>query len=181
MEMDLKHIIDKIKTEGVNKAEEKAAEIITQAEKRASKTEEEARVQAQDITRQAEKTAEKLRKQGEEALNQAARDVLLGLKEDITLLFDKLMKRQIREELSPEVITDIILKLAENLRKEGGEKIEVLVNEEDLGKLETVLFAKVKEDASGLKQNWSWQPGCKGNCCLWSRPLLLGLKLPPGV
>ncbi len=145
MEMELKSIIEKIKEEGVEEGQKKATDIIGQAENKAKETIEAAEKEKEDTVKNAAKEAERLRKNGEEALRQASRDVLLGLKEEITALFDSVIKEEVAKQLSPEVLKDMIITLVQKFKRDEEPDIEILLSDKDKKALEKVLLARFKE------------------------------------
>ncbi|MFH1553231.1 MAG: V-type ATP synthase subunit E [Candidatus Omnitrophota bacterium] len=147
MEMDLKNIIEKIKEEGVFEADKKAAEIVEEASKKAKDIIQTALKEKEDIIKNAAKEAEKLTKNGEEAVRQASRDVLLSLREDIVALFDRLTKKDVAEQLSPDVLKDMIVRLVESVTEHKQFDIEVLLSKKDKDVLDRVLFDALKQEA----------------------------------
>jgi V/A-type H+-transporting ATPase subunit E len=145
MEMELKGIIEKIKEEGVEEGEKKAADIISQAEERARNAMGSAEKEGEDIIKKAEKEAEKLRKNGEEALQQASRDVLLSLRQEIVALFDRVIKEETAKQLSPELLKGMITTLVEKFEKNGETDVEVLLSAKDKTALEKMLLTGLKE------------------------------------
>ncbi len=131
MEIELKTIIEKIKQEGVGEAEKQAQAVLDEAKAKAKTMLEEAAKKTDDMRKQAEKDAGKFKANSEEAVRQASRDAILGLKENITVLFDRIIKRNISSQLSPEVIRDMLVKMVDDLKKENTIEIEVLLNEKD--------------------------------------------------
>ncbi|MFH1304808.1 MAG: hypothetical protein ABIH74_00180 [Candidatus Omnitrophota bacterium] len=145
MEMELKSIIEKIKEEGVGEAEKEARAVITAAEEKAAGIIRTAAAEKEAIVARAGSEAARMRKNGESAVRQAARDILLGLKEDISKLFDAVMKKEIAEQLSATLLRDMILCLAEKFNPGSNEGIEVLVSKKDIGELEKMLLTRLKE------------------------------------
>lgn len=146
MEMDLKTIIDKIKEEGVGEAERKSSDIISEAEKKANSIIEDANRQKEAAIKKAEQNAENLRKNAEEAIRQASRDVLLSLREQIVGLFDKIVKREVAGQISPPVLKEMIMGLAEKFKKEGKLDVEVLLSEKDKKSMEKTLLSALKKE-----------------------------------
>lgn len=146
MEMDLKHIIEKIKTEGVGEAEQKADRIVQAAKTKAKKTIEEAREEKEEIIAAAGKDAERLKKNAEEAIKQASRDAILALKESIIALFDRILKGDIAGQLTPEVLKEMILIMVKNLTADKQFDVEVLLNEKDKTVLDKLFFDALKKD-----------------------------------
>ncbi len=144
MEMELKDIIEKIKEEGVNEAERKATDIVNEAEQKAKNTINAAEKEKTEIITRAKKEADRLKKNGEETIRQSARDVLLGLRENIVALFDKVIKKDVGKQLSPDLMKEMILRLAGSIGEKEGLAVEVLLNEKDKKELEKLLLGELK-------------------------------------
>lgn len=141
MEIELKTIIEKIKQEGVGEAEKQAQAVLDEARAKAKTMLEEAAKKADETRKQAEKAAGQFKANGEEAVRQASRDAILGLRESITLLFDRIIKRNIASQLSPDIIRDMLVKMVDDLKKESSMNIEILLNEKDKKAVEDLLTA----------------------------------------
>lgn len=146
MEMELNTIIEKIKQEGVGEAEKQAKAVLDEARAQAKKMLEEATGKADDTRKQAEKDSMKFKANGEEAVRQAARDAILGLRESITVLFDRLVKREVSSQLSPDIIKDMLVKMVDNLKKDSDLEMEVLLSEKDRKAIEGSLSAALSAD-----------------------------------
>jgi len=145
MEMDLKNIIEKIKQEGVGEAEKQAETIVSRAEEKAGEIVRAACQEKEALEKRGKDEAEKLRKHAVEAMDQAARDVVLSLKEKIIELFDGILEEDVGKAMTTEAMSAMIVGL---LEKTGGEKdvpIEVLVNEKDKDDLEKLLTGQLKD------------------------------------
>lgn len=148
MEMELKNIINKIKEEGVGEAEKEAGNILNQAKEKAADIVTQANKSREETIKLAEKEAQKLKSNAREAIKQASRDVLLGLREDIILLFEKVLKQEIKTALPPEALKDIIIHLAEKFKESGQVQIEVLLSKKDKLELEKLSLSKLKTQAA---------------------------------
>ena len=146
MAMDLKNIIERIKEEGVDEAQKKAGDIIAQAETKAAATIADAEEKKKGIIDKAGAEALKLKASSEEAMRLASRDVLLGLRENIVMLFDKIIKRDVAEELSPDVMKEMIIRLVEKFRESGETEVEVLLSDKDRDALEETLLKDLKKE-----------------------------------
>ncbi len=146
MELELKNIIDKIKEEGVTAGETRAEEIVAEAELAAKNILKEAEVKKNEILKDAQKEAQGLNSKAEEAVRQSARDVVLGLKEDIIAVFDRVIKKEVAAQLSPDILKEMIVKLAENVVKNESFDVEILLNKEDKQKLEQTFLKDVQEE-----------------------------------
>ncbi|MBU1084224.1 MAG: hypothetical protein ABIG55_01860 [Candidatus Omnitrophota bacterium] len=147
MEMDLKGIIEKIKNEGVSEAEKKAEEIISAAEGKAEELLAKAGKDKDEIIEKAGRTAEQLKANAEESIKQAARDAVLGLKGEIAGLFDNVIKKEIRETLTPDAVEKAILKFVEEAGKTEKKELEILLSEKDKEQLEAIILSKLQEQA----------------------------------
>lgn len=139
-EIKLDNLIQKIKEEGVQEAKKQSEDIISQAEEQARQILEDARIKRDSIIRVGRVDADNLKKNGQEALRQAARDVLLSLRERIIELFDSVVKNRVSQQLSPENLKDIIKKIIENFKKGESPDIEILLSRQDKKELEGVFW-----------------------------------------
>jgi len=144
MESKLEHLIEKIKTDGINEAQKSADEIIKTARKEAGSIIKKAQEDAQKIVADAGKQAEKLQSNAESALKQAARDTVLVTKEKLIKLLDKVFQRELGTALSPDFMKELILKIVEHWS--GGAKLKVLVSEKDLEELRELMFVKNRSE-----------------------------------
>jgi len=147
METELKHLIDKIKEEGVEQAERDAKNVIANAEENAKNIIKDAEKKKAARVKEAEAQALNFRKASEEALKQAGREVLLTLRGKVVEFFDRIIKEKISQELTPQALKDIIKTAVENFRKDSDLDIEVLVNKKDKEKLQKVLFSTLSQEA----------------------------------
>jgi len=83
---NLSDLIQKIKSEGIEKAERKSEEIIKEARLAASEILNKARHNAASITEEAEESIRKKESISKIALEQAARDIILSIRTSITNL-----------------------------------------------------------------------------------------------
>ena len=146
MEMKLDNLIQKIKQEGVEEAKKQSEDIVNQAQTQAKKIIENSEDKRKTLIQEGRREASNLMTSGEEALRQAARDVLLSLRQEIIKLFDRVTKDKVSEELSPDSLEKIIVKVIENFKREEGLDIEVLLSKEDKKVLEAVLLKALSGD-----------------------------------
>lgn len=152
MNASLDHLIEKIRQEGIEEAERTAAELVEKAKKEAGSIVEQAKQQAEKIKADAQTQANRFEENGKRALQQAARDVELALKERIVGLFDRVFRRQVGNAMRPEGLDAMIRGLIADWAKKGGAAIAV--SHADKEKLEALLFANLKGD---LKQGITLQ------------------------
>lgn len=141
MEMDLNGLIEKIKKDGVSEAQKKSADIIGEAQKKAQKIIAHANKENKNIVLEAENETNKLKRLAEESIKQSIRDAALALKQKITELCDTILKKQITQQLSPELIKELITKLIENFKKDKSFNIEILLKKDDKEKIEEAVLS----------------------------------------
>lgn len=144
MDAKLDHLIEKIKKEGVEEGRQSADKIVKDAKAEAKSTVENARKEAENILNIAKKEADQFRSNSELAVKQAARDSLLELKGQISTLFDRVFKKAVKEALTPEVMKDIVLKMADQWTKD--ESAEIKISDADKKKLEGILSAGIRKE-----------------------------------
>ena len=151
MEVSLEGLITKIKEEGVAVADKEAQGIVAEAEEKSKSIIADAKKQADTIVTTAKQNAEKLEKQAQEAARQSVRDVILMLKQRVVELLDVVLKRQIKEQLQPDVLKEIIVKLVEGFKKDKQLDLEIILAQGDKDKLEKLIFdALTKEMSKGV-------------------------------
>ena len=146
MEVQLKELIDKIKTEGVSEAEQKAKEIKREAEREAADIVAKARKQAEGIVTKAKAKTARFEETGKESVKHAGRDLVLKLRASITALFETIVAREIKASLTDDVLQKIIPKLIEAWQKKGTDDIQVLLSPADLEKVEKGLLEKLSAE-----------------------------------
>ena len=147
MEVKLDSLIEKIRKDGVAKADTEAQKIIDSAEKKAADIVASARRDAEQILEDAKTKAEKLQQTAEAALQQSARDTVLVTREKLTALLDRVFRREIGRQMKPEFMQSLLLKIVENWGKDS--EVTVILNDKDRQALEELLFSKARE---GLKE-----------------------------
>ncbi len=143
MDVKLDKLIDKIKSEGIQQAEQESGQILQNARNQGEKIIANAKKEADKIISQAREEMEKLQLSGKSALKQAERDAVLVTKEKLTKVLDSVFKKQVSDELKPEVLVDLIKKMVEN--SDDDAKMKVLVNQQEVKALEKLLAAKTNK------------------------------------
>jgi len=146
MDVKLESLIEKIKKDGIEEARRGTEEIIQKANKKAGLIVEEAKNQAEKILDDSRKEAERLKDNTESSLRQAGRDLALASREQIVNLFDRILKRSISKELSPDFMKQLIIKIIDKWSPRK-EEVEVLASEKDKRKLEELLLSQLKQEA----------------------------------
>ncbi len=143
-EVKLDNLIEKLRQEGVENAQQKADEIINNAKKEADQIVKDAEKKADDIVSKGEQKAQQFQQNAELAVKQAERDGELLFKNRINDIFDRVFKRDVGQALDAEVMKDMILKVVDKWTDKP--EVEVKVSKDDKKKLEKVLFSSLKKD-----------------------------------
>jgi len=162
MSEKLKGLLEKIKEEGIKKAEETARAIELKAKDDAKKIIKDAEMKAEGILETAEKTSNTTKKAGELALRQASRDLLLSLKDELRKILDKVIAAEIKTAMSHDNMSKILGRLIEGFVEQGGDTsdIKILLKKEDLEKLKGTFVSKLKEE---LKRGIEFKPSLNIN------------------
>lgn len=159
---DLQNLIEKINQEGIKAAEDKAKEIEHGAKRRAEEIVEKAKKEAEKVIAQARNDVDKMVKSGEESLKQAGRNLIISLRQEIASTLEKIIKLQIRDELSPDEMAGIITTLIKDYNNRDKKNIIITLSKEDLGKMEKVFLARLRDEVKRgvtLKQSDEIQAG----------------------
>ena len=143
MDVELGQLIEKIRQEGVEQGEEQSKEILEKATKEAILTKQKAKEEAENIINLAKQEAQRFKDNAQMTINQAVRDLMLVLKEKIINLFDSVLKQEITEALTPELLKEIILKVVENYS--SSDQIEISLNQQDKDQLFSLVLNSLKQ------------------------------------
>jgi V/A-type H+-transporting ATPase subunit E len=130
MTEQLQALIERIHQEGVGKAEAEAEQILTKARAKAETVVREAEEKAAALRKDAEQEAASAEARGAVALEQSARDLLIRIKQSLENLLSRVVGRSVDEALSPAVVSQMLVKLAERYAGDG-RTIEALVSPDD--------------------------------------------------
>jgi len=147
MSQQVQELIDKIKTEGLQAADQKAREIEEQAKRNAQGTLDEANKRARELISDAEEEIRKKQEASRTALQQASRDTLLSLKKEVQKLLHKVIAAQVADALTPDKLSDIIAAVAHKSvdGKSADAGIGVVLSPKDLKELRDGFLAKLQK------------------------------------
>lgn len=146
----VEELIHRLRHDGVEAGREEAGRIVQDAEKRANWLVEQAKAEAEELLADARKETERFRTSAEEALQVAARDAVLQMKDQLTSQFSDEIGRLVRGELEHTALLErLILEVAAQVRKGAGldeeSQVEILLPE---GALE---LAELREHPEELR------------------------------
>jgi V/A-type H+-transporting ATPase subunit E len=143
MEVKLENLIEKLKKEGVEKAQKESEVIVEKAKKEAESIIKEAKKEGERIIQEGKRKSDQFQQSAELALQQAARDSELLVKERLSELFDRVFKQDIAETLTPEFLNELILKILEKWSRKPD--VEIMLNKDDIKQVEKYLFSRLKD------------------------------------
>lgn len=136
---DLQGLLEKINRDGVEKADAEAAKIVAAAEAKAKTLVEAATAEAAALRAAAEKDAADFAARAEATVRQAARDIVLGVRESISGLFERLLAQAVNRALGDEAT---VAKLAGDVIADMVGPGEIRVGENLVSALQAQLAAK---------------------------------------
>ena len=146
MEVQLGELIEQIKKEGVATAEAEAKAIVDAAKADAEKIIDEAKAQADKILNDAKSETERMTKSSEDAIRQSGRNLLISFRESVSRELKAIIGENVSAVYSSEALAQIIVNIVANwANKPDAEDISVILNTEDLNRLEETILAALKE------------------------------------
>ena len=146
MEVQLQELIEQIKKEGVETAEAEAKAIVDAAKADAEKIIAEAKSQADKILNDAKTETERMTKSSEDAIRQSGRNLLISFRESVTRELKAIIGENVTDVYSSDSLAELIISIVESwANKPDAEDIAVILNTQDLDKLEETLLAALKE------------------------------------
>ena len=146
MEMQLQELIDQIKKDGVEVAENEAKSIIDTAKAEAEKIVSDAKEKANKILDDAKLENEKMVKSSEDAIKQAGRNLLISFRESVARELDKIVSENVNAVYSSDVFAKVIVNVIEAWAKNPDtDEVSVILNSNDLKILEESLLTALKD------------------------------------
>ncbi len=147
MTEELQSLLDRIRTEGVERAEAEAQGIVAEAQQRARQIVAEAEAGAGELRRQAEADAAASRERGEKALDQAGRDFLLTLQKRIEAILCETLRDTVAAALTPDVVADMLVRLAEAYAAHdmNESRVDVLLAPDDRDSVAALVMQKYRD------------------------------------
>jgi V/A-type H+-transporting ATPase subunit E len=149
MTQNVQDLINKIKSEGIEAADQRAAEIEASARDKAKMIVAEAEDRAVRIVSDAQDTARKLDEATRAALAQAARDVLLTLRQDVQAMLRKVVMRETGAALSAEALKGMIESALKSSFAAGSQNTVISLNASDAKALAGGFLDRLRADFGG--------------------------------
>lgn len=146
MEVQLQELIDQIKKEGVEAAETEAEAILNSAKEKAGQIIAEAQSQAEKILLNAKAENDRMVKSSEDAIRQAGRNLLISFRESVSRELKSIIGENVSAVYSSESLAQLIVSIVESwANNPDAEDVSVILNTQDLNRLEETLRAALKE------------------------------------
>ncbi len=146
MEVQLGELIEQIKKDGVVAAEAEAKTIVDSAKVEAEKIVADAQAEANKILADAKAENERMTRASEDAIRQAGRNLLISFRESVTRELMAITGENVSAVYSSEGLAQLIVNIVESwANKPDAEDVEVILNTQDLNKLQEGLLAMLKE------------------------------------
>lgn len=150
MEIQLHELIEQIKKDGVQAAEAQAEAILLSAKAEAEKIISEAQAQADKIIADAKSENAKTVRSGEDALRQAGRNLLISFRESVAKELKTIAGENVNAVYSSDDFAKLIVSAVEGwTAKPEAEDVAVILNGEDLAKLEETVLGQLKAKMLG--------------------------------
>lgn len=149
MGMELQGLLDRINTDGLQKAEARKAEIIKAAEAQAASIIAEAKQKAAEMIKDAQSESDKLEERAKSAVRQAARDIVIGLRSELEKRLAQLTQSAVGESMTPDAMGKLVTAIVNGTSGVSGDKaLELAVSknipQSDVDKLIASVTASLK-------------------------------------
>lgn len=144
MEIQLQELIDKIKKDGVEVAENEAEAILEKAKAEAEQIVADAKAQADKIMLNAKTENERMVKSSEDAIRQAGRNLLISFRESVARELHAVTSEKVSAAYASDAFVDLIIKVVEAWAEKPDEELSVVLNRADLESLEEALLSGLK-------------------------------------
>ncbi|TVR90141.1 MAG: V-type ATP synthase subunit E [Spirochaetaceae bacterium] len=152
MDVQLKEIIEKIKSEGVQNAEARASEIIAEAESKAQEITAAAEKNAAAMKQKAEQEAAKREESGKSALSQAGRDLLIKVEAQLQAQFESIINSSVDAAFTSSTLETAVVEVVKSWSAGKSADLNVLLPEKEYTKIEQGLRSKLAAELkSGLE------------------------------
>ena len=143
MTQDLQQLLEKINTDGVEKAKSQAIIIIDQANVQAKAIVAAATREAEQMVAQAQKEADAFEHRAEETIRQSARDTVLNVEKSVTAMLTALLLKDVNITMdAPELVAQLVAEAVRAyIQEKGG--MDIVAS----AKLVDVIRAKLASEA----------------------------------
>ena len=166
MAEELQGLLDRIRKEGLDKAEEEANTILDAANKKAAEIKKAAEAEATRKLEEAKAEAAKLEQRSISAIEHAARDIVLSVGDAVQQAFENLAQKNISEALDGKQFAQLV-----------HDVIQAYIKQEDAGGIEVLLSQKQQEQVADYLQQTMDKELRKGVTIKSSRGVISGFSV----
>ena len=149
MEVQLQELVDKIKKNGVEAADEKAAEIIKAAEEKAASIVAQARAEAEAAVKKRETESEKFKAAAVSSIEQAGRNTLIAFRQSVLNELNAIIKNETLKNYDANTLKTLIPEAVKSwIKTNNTDDLAVILSDKDIKTLEQALGAALKETVS---------------------------------
>lgn len=133
MPEELQHLIERVRKEAVDAAENQSVQILSKAKEKAAALVRESEEKAKANLARAEQDAQAFTERSTRALEQAARDLLITVGQGVENILADIVDEAVEGALKPEVLEKMLVKMAEAYAAHQGQesRIELLIGPQD--------------------------------------------------
>ncbi len=147
MDIQLQELIEKIKNDGIAKANEQASSVLSEAKKKAADIIADAEEKAANIIKAAKAENERMEKASTDAIAQAGRNQLIAFRDSVNAQLNALINTQTKDAYSSDLLSKLIPEaVKEWCKNSNASDISVLLSENDLKALEKSLGSALKAE-----------------------------------
>ncbi|MHB8055798.1 MAG: V-type ATP synthase subunit E [Candidatus Aminicenantales bacterium] len=146
MEIQLQELLDRIKRDGLEAAESRAAEVLIDAEERKKTILIAAEREAAAIRAEAKTSAARDEESGRAALARASRDLILSFRDKIAAVLDAAVNKDVSAAYDADILREALPVVLKSLAAGGADDLNVLLDPAMLKKLQGRFDARLKEE-----------------------------------
>lgn len=144
---ELQGLLDRIRKEGLEQAADEKEDILRQAKAEAKAVLAKAKSEAEQLVADARQEAKLLREKGEQSLKQAARDVLLSLRDQLEQRVAEVARSLAVEGCTPETVAELVAALGSAyLEAEAEGRLDIHLPPEQADALRDALAERLGKD-----------------------------------
>lgn len=136
----LDQLIESLKTEAIDAAEQESEKIIEKARLKAQQIVQVAEKKRDTMISDAKREAEAILSKGKSALQQAGRDYSISVRNELLNVFQTVLEKETRKEFTPDLLKTAIVKVVENI----GSDVELKLSAEFFKELAGYIHDRLK-------------------------------------
>ncbi len=140
MAEDLQGLLEKIRSEGLNKAQSEREKIVSEAQSEAAEIRRQAQAEADKLRADAEKAAKEFEDRSKQAMKQASRDILLALDTELKNRLIAALTKTVGSAMTASEIAKLINQLS--ITQSGD--IKILLSDKDLSSMRDSIASLLK-------------------------------------